>query len=104
MSLQAIKEISEAEEKARLAKAEALVLSKKLVAETEENGKRSLTEAAAKAEDELRELKRTTEAKAADGAKELLRKTENQIASLLIKAESRSDTAVTLVTERIVNG
>ena len=104
MSLEAIKEISEAEENSRAAKAEALAISKRLISEAEEDGKRSVTAAVGKAEDELRELRRTTDEKAASDAKELFRKTENRKASMLVKAESRMDSAVSLVTERIVNG
>lgn len=104
MSLEAIKEIIEAEELARLAKTEALALSKKLIAEEEENGKLAVTSAAEKADEELRELKRETDEKAAIEAKELSRKTENSIAAIRVKAESRMDAAVALVTERIVNG
>lgn len=104
MSLEAIKEISEAEEKSRVAKAEALAHSKKLISEAEENGKRSITTAVGKAEEEMRELRRMTDEKAATDAKELFRKTENRKASMLVKAESRMDKAVSLVTERIVNG
>ena len=103
MSLEAIKEIIEAEEKARLAKAEALALSKKLTSESEEDGKRAIASAISKAEEELRELRREASDKAAAGAKELSRKTENHKATMLMEAESRMDKAVLLVTERIVN-
>lgn len=104
MSLEAIKEISEAEEKSRLAKTEALAFSKKLVSEAEENGNRSVEAAVGKAEEELRELRRAADEKAASDAKELFQKTENRKALMLVRAESRMDMAVSLITERIVNG
>ena len=103
MSLAAIREISEAEEKARTAKAEAAALSKKLIAEAEENGSLSVNDAIKKAEEEIRDLKHRAEEKAGEDAKELARKTENRKASMLVKAESRMDKAVSLVIERIVN-
>ena len=104
MSLEAIKEISDAEEKARISKVEAAVISKKLLSEAEEEGRRSVDDARRKAEDEIHDLKLKVEEKVASDAKELARKTENQKASMLVKAESRMDMAVSLVTERIVNG
>ncbi len=104
MSLEAIKEIGEAEEKARIAKTEAATSSKKLIAEAEESGRLSVEDAIRKAEDEIRGLKRETEEKAVADAKELIRQTENRKASMLVKAESRMAEAVSLVTERIVNG
>ncbi|MFB0919936.1 MAG: hypothetical protein QMB62_03500 [Oscillospiraceae bacterium] len=103
MPLEAIKEITDAEERAKAAKAEALALSRKLVAEAEENGKLAVAAAVGKAEEEIRDLKRRAEEKAGEDAKELARKTENRKASMLVKAESRMDKAISLVTERIVN-
>ena len=103
MSLAAIKEICEAEEKARTANAEAAALSKKLIAVAEEDGRLSVNDAIKKAEEEIRDLKRRAEEKAGEDAKELARKTENRMASMLIKAESHMDKAVSIVTERIVN-
>ena len=103
MSLEAIKAISDAEEKARSVKAESAVLSKKLVAEAEENGRLSVENAKKTAEEEMREQKLKASAKAKEEALELARNTENKKATLLVKAESRVDKAVDLVIERIVN-
>ncbi|PKM72804.1 MAG: hypothetical protein CVU91_07190 [Firmicutes bacterium HGW-Firmicutes-16] len=104
MSLEVIKEIGEAEEKARIAKTEAAASSKKLIAEAEESGRLSVDDAIRKAEDEIRGLKRQADEKASADAKELARQTENRKASMLAKADSRMAEAVLLVTERIVNG
>ncbi|MGI5985538.1 MAG: hypothetical protein GXY01_06190 [Clostridiales bacterium] len=103
MSLEAIKAISDAEEKARAAKAEAAALSKKLIAEAEENGKLAIENAKKKAEEEVRELKRNASEKAREEALELARNTENRKAAMLVKADSRVDKAIDLVIERIVN-
>ena len=103
MSLEAIKEISEAEERARIAKAEAAALSKKLIAEAEVNGKLAIDAAVSKAQEEIQDLRHKAEEKASSDAKELSRKTENRKAAMLSKAESRMDEAVLLVIERIVN-
>lgn len=103
MSLEAIKAISEAEENAKAAKADAAALSKKLLAEAEENGKLAVEDAKKKAEEEIRDLKRKAGEKATEIAHELSRTTENRKASMLVKANSRTDQAVSLVIERIVN-
>ena len=104
MSLEAIKAISEAEEKARAAKTEATALSKKLIAEAEEKAALEVQDAKRKAEEEILDLRRKAALKVNEDATELARKTENRKASMLVKAESRMDKAVSLVVERIVNG
>ena len=103
MTLEAINAISEAEENAKAAKASALALSKKLVSEAEENGKLAVEVAKKKADEEIRELKRKADEKAKEAAHELSRTTENRKASMLVRANSRSDQAASLVIERIVN-
>ena len=103
MSLEAIKAISEAEEKAKAAKIEAAALSKKLIAEAEENGKLAVENAKKIAEEEVRGLKLTASEKAKEEALELARNTENKKATMLVRAESRVDKAIDLVIERIVN-
>jgi len=103
MTLEAIKAISEAEENARLAKSDAAILSKKLIAEAEEKGRLAVEEAKLKAQEEIRDLRRRAAEKSRDDAHELARKTENRKASMLVKANTRTDSAVSLVIERIVN-
>ncbi len=103
MSLEAIKAISEAEENARIAKASATALSKKLIAEAEESGKLAVEDAKKKAEEEIRDLKRKAGEKATEEAQNLSRTTENRKASMQVRANSRTDKAVSLVIERIVN-
>lgn len=103
MTLEAIRAISEAEERARTAKAQAAALSKKLTADAEENGRLAVENAVQKAGEEVRDLKRRAEEKAKETAHELARKTENRKASMLVRANSRTESAVSLVIERIVN-
>jgi len=103
MPIEVINAISEAEEKAKTAKAEAMALSKKLIAEAEESGKLVVENAKKKAEDEIRDLWRKAGDKAKEEALELARNTENRKATLSVKADSRADKAVNLVIERIVN-
>jgi vacuolar-type H+-ATPase subunit H len=104
MPIEVINEIYEAEEKAKAAKAEALALSKRLIAEAEESGKQAVISAKKKAEDEIRELWHKAGDKAKDEALELSRNTENRKATMNVKADSRLNKAVGFVIERIVNG
>ena len=103
MSLEAILTISEAEEKVKQAKIDSAVQAKKLIAEAEEAGKRSVEEAKAKAEAEVSELKAQARDRAREEALKLARNTENRKAAMLVKADSRAVMAVGLVIERIVN-
>jgi len=103
MSLEVIVAIGEAEEKARVAKAEAAALSKKLIAQAEESGKLAIENARKKAAEEIRELKLKAGEKAKEDATQLARTIENRKASMLVKANSREEQAITLVIERIVN-
>ena len=103
MPIEVISAISEAEDKARTAKTEAIALSKKLIAEAEESGRLAVENAKKKAEDEIRDLWRKAGDKAKEEALELSRNTENRKATMTVKADSRADKAVNLVIERIVN-
>lgn len=103
MPIEVINEIFEAEEKAKKAKAEAAALSKRLIAEAEESGIKSVESARKKAEDEIRELWRKAGDKAKEEALELARNTENRKATMNVKAGSRLNSAVNFVVERIVN-
>lgn len=103
MSLEALKTISEAEEKARRARQEAIQADKRMIAEAEEDGRKAIDAAVKKAENELEELKKQAVAKARDEAVKLSGTTENRKAAMLVKAEARTEEAVKLVVERIVN-
>lgn len=104
MSLEAIKIISEAEESARQAKADAALAAKKKIAEAEEKGRQAVESAKKMAATEVKEQRQQVADKAREEAVELVRSTENRKATLQVKANSRADLAVNLVIERIVNG
>ncbi len=103
MSLEAIKTISEAEEKAKKARAEAAAASKKAISDAEAAGIRAVAKARAKAEEELRELVKKADEKAKAQALELAASTENRMASMRVRAEGNLNKAAELVVERIVN-
>lgn len=102
MSLEAIKEITNAEEKAQAARQEAMQLSKRMLADAQAAGNRALEEAAQRAQAELAEMKNAATEKARNDALELARGTDNRKAALLVRADSRREKAINLVVERIV--
>ena len=103
MSLEAIKTISEAEEAARQAKADAAADAKKQLAEAEKRGRQAVENAKKQAMAEVKEKRQQVADKAREEAVETVRTTENRKATLQVKANSRADLAVNLVIERIVN-
>ncbi len=103
MSLEALKTISEAEEKSRRDRQEAAQADKKAIAEAEEKGRRAIDSAVKRAERELDEMKKKAVEKARREAVDLANSTENRKAAMQVRAESRAGEAVKLVVERIVN-
>ena len=103
MSLEAIKTIGEAEEKAKRIKQQAVNDAKKAAADAEAAGRTAVEAAVKKAEDELRELVRKADEKATADAAELAGSVENKKAAMRVHAEARLDQAASLVVERIVS-
>lgn len=104
MSLEAIKTISEAEDKAKTIKAEAASEAKRMLNEAEAAGKAAIAAAEKKAADELSELSRKAEETALANSRSITATNDKLKADLQSKAENRMDKAVSLITERIVNG
>ncbi len=103
MSLEAIKIIGQAEEKANKARNDAAVASKNAISEAEAAGRQAVEQAVSKANDELRDLMRKADEKAKSQAQALASTTENKMASMRVRAEGNLDKAAALVVERIVN-
>ncbi|MDR2357278.1 MAG: hypothetical protein LBD92_04230 [Oscillospiraceae bacterium] len=104
MSLEAIKSISEAEEREKKAKQEAQQRAGKAIDEAHRAGNDAVQATVERAESEVAALKRAADAKAAEGAKELSSTTANKRASIKARAESRLDAAAGIIIERIVGG
>ena len=104
MSLEAIKTINEAEEKAKKLKTDAVADAKKAVKDAESKGLAEIEAAVKKADDELKELIRKADAKAAEDAEKLSGDTETKKAVMRARAEKMVEKAALLVVERIVNG
>jgi V/A-type H+-transporting ATPase subunit G/H len=104
MSLEAIKSISEAEERAKKARQEAQQNARKAIDDAHKAGNDSVEATIERAESEVAALKRAADAKAAESAKELLSTTANKRAAIKARAEGRLDAAAGIIIERIVGG
>lgn len=102
MSLEAMKTINEAEEKARQMKAEAVAAAKKAVANAENAGLEAARAAKSRAQAESAHLLKSVEQKAEEEAQELAMNTENKKAAMRAHAESRMDEAASFIVGRIV--
>lgn len=104
MSLDALINISRAEEQAKKIKSDAAAEVKRKLKQTEDAGCYAVKAAREKAAYELEVLNQKANEKAAADAAELARSTENKKAAMRARAESRMDGAAALIVERIVNG
>ena len=103
MSMEAIKNIREAEDEARQAKLNAQQNARDKIEAANKAGKESIDSALSRAESEIAHIKRSVDQKAMEQAVELESTTANRQAALRARVESRMDTAVQLIIERIVN-
>ena len=99
MSLEAMKQVTEAEEANRARRVEAQAEAKRLVAEAERAGKARLAEARAQAEAQARELMRQAEA---EHAAEEMAQTRNSCDALRAQAEARLADAAESIVRRVV--
>lgn len=102
MSLEAIKQVTEAEEVNRTKKAQAQAEAKRLVAEAERAGKARLAEARAKAEEQVRGYLKQAEETAAKHAAEVTAQTQTSCDALRAKAEGRLADAAASIVRRVV--
>lgn len=103
MSLEAIKTIGEAEERAKSIKAQAAAEAKRMLSEAEAAGKAAIAAAEKKAADELAGLSKKADEKALDSAKVLAVENDASKTELRARASTHMDKAVSLIVERIVN-
>ena len=104
MSLDAIKAVTAAEEKARRDKADAQQKSKALIAAAKADGKVMTDNSRAKAEAEVEALMKNAESRALTYAEELRDNTLNKCAAMRAKAETRLDSAAALIARKVVEG
>ncbi len=102
MSLEAIKQVAEAEELTKLKKAEAQIAAKQLVADAEKNGKAALDKARAEAEAQAKAMMAEAEENARVYADQVVRETEADKEALRRAAELKLEEAAALIVERVV--
>lgn len=103
MSLDAMKQVTQAEQETRDRKAEALTAAKRAVADAERDGKARLQEARSQAESQVRGFLRQAEEQAARHTDEVLAEKRKACGALREKAEARLDEAAALIVRRVVN-
>ncbi len=104
VSLEAMETLAASEESVRRMRADAAAAAKQSIADAREYGERLIAEAIQKSADEIKELAKQADEKAKAEAMELAGSNENRKAVMRAKAESRTEQAVALIVERIVNG
>lgn len=104
MSLDAIAQVTAAEEATRAKLLEAQAEAKRIIADAERSGKKRIDEARSQAQAEVKTLLVGAEARAADHAKEVMAQAERDCDALRAAAQERLDKAADLITERVVNG
>lgn len=103
MSLDAIKQVTQAETENKQRKAEAAAAAKKLVTEAENAGREALRAACEKAETATKELLIQAENCAAVRAAEMAAQSKQECAALCRAAEKRLGEAASLIIRRVVN-
>ena len=103
MSLDAIKQVTQAEQSTRDRKAEAMAAAKRTVADAERDGKARLAEARAQAESQVRELLARADETAARHTDEVLEQARQACRGLQEKAEGRLEEAAAFIVRRVVN-
>ena len=103
MSLDAIAQVTAAEEATQGLLAEAQAQAKTLIADAERDGKKRIDEARSQAEAEVKTLLAGAEARAADHAGEVMAQAARDCDALRAAAEERLDKAADLIIERVVN-
>lgn len=104
MSLEAVKKVAQAEEDAKVRKAQSVADARKLVADAEKAGGQAVAAARAKAREENASLMEQAEKRAAAHLNEVIRKTEGTCDQLRAEAQGRLEKAASLIVRRVVDG
>lgn len=102
MTLEAIRTITELEEKSRMEKTEAEARVKKALAEVEREGAAQMQKTRDNAAEKGRELLRQAEERAAESAAEIAAQAERESQTLRAAAEKRLDEAAEFIVGRVV--
>jgi len=102
VSIEVLKIIKQAEDRAELIKKEAAQKAKQIVVNSNAEASRILDEASAKAESNKSDVIKNTELEAQILYDQIIDKAEVKCKDILINAESNMDNAVSIILERIV--
>ena len=102
MTMDAIRKVTEIEEKGRAEKAEAEARVKQALSEAEREGAAQLQKARRDAADKGKELLRQAEARAAEAAAEIAKRAEGESNALRSAAKGRLEEAAKLIVGRVV--
>lgn len=103
MSLEAIRQITQAEAGAKQRKANAADIANKMVADAHLAGEEKLRSAAATADAQVKQIMLQAEERAARRAEEIASQAKADCASLCSAAETKLDDAAALIIRRVVN-
>ncbi len=103
MSLEAIKQVTQAEEETQARLAEAKINAKRMVADAEREGRAQVESARAQAETKAKDLMKQAEVRAHDRTTAVMHETEQSCATLRQAAEAKLDAAADLIVRRVVN-
>lgn len=103
MSLDAIKQVTQAEAETKQRKADATVAARKLISDAEQAGQEALRSARTQAEAKARELMAQAEERAAVRTAEITAQAKQECAALRSTAESRLEKAADLIVRRVVS-
>jgi len=96
-----LKQILSAEHEANQLKLIILNKSKDSIEQTKANGEKAITEARARAEHEIEQLKKVADQKAMEAASELASSTANRLATMHARSEKRMEMVAERIFERI---
>lgn len=103
MSLEAVKQVTQAEEQGRVQKVQATQDAKRLIAEAEKAGRQAVLDARAKAEAEVREMMAAAEQSASVDVAEVAAKAAADAQQLRTQAEGRLEEAASLIVRKVVD-
>jgi vacuolar-type H+-ATPase subunit H len=103
MSLEAVKQVTAAEEQARLSKLAAQQDARKLIADAEKAGRSALEQAKAEANETVASMLAQAEQRAGVRTSEIIHQAEGSCDQLRAQAQARLEQAASLIVERVVN-
>ena len=103
MSLEAVKQVTDAEQLSKERKAQAVLDAKQLVATAEKAGVQAVAEAKKQAEAKVKELLAQAEQSAAGEVADIRKQADADCAALRTKAEGRLEEAASLIVRKVVD-